>query len=286
MKGIILAGGKGTRLSPLTISTTKQLLPLYNKPVIYYPLSILMLLGIRDILIITNPEDKDLFYRLLGNGEKWGINIEYSTQDKPNGIAEAFIIGEKFIGNDSVLLILGDNIFFGQHFNWDLDKIIANPDKATVFAYHVSDPERYGVVEFDNLGNAISIEEKPTIPKSNYAVTGLYYYPNSVINVAKTIKPSARGELEITSVNQHYLNDNNLNVVTLGRGMTYLDTGTFDSMHDSSTFVKIIQDRTGLQIANLEEIAYSKGWISKEQLESRINLYAKNDYGNYLKGLI
>lgn len=285
-KGIILAGGSSSRLWPVCTHITKQLLPIYDKPMIYYPLSVLMLAGIKDILMITTPDEQVLFKKLLGNGSDFGINLTYAIQGKPNGIAEAFIIGKDFIGKDNVMLILGDNIFFGQHFNWDIDQLITDKDKATVFAYHVSDPERYGVVEFDDNGKAISIEEKPKLPKSNYAVTGLYYYPNSIIEVATNLKPSARGELEITDCNKHYLKNNELNVVTLGRGFAWLDTGEMDALLECSNFVKIMQDRTGLQIANLEEIAYKNSWISSEQLQSRAILYQKNAYGKYLKGLL
>ncbi|MDN2667518.1 glucose-1-phosphate thymidylyltransferase [Vibrio lentus] len=285
MKGIVLAGGSGTRLYPLTRGTSKQMLPVYDKPMIYYPISTLMLAGIRDILIITTPEDQASFQRLLGNGSEYGINLQYEVQATPDGLAQAFIIGEDFIGNDSVCLILGDNIFYGQSFS----KILRDASKievgATVFGYQVKDPERFGVVEFDQNMSVISIEEKPKRPKSNYAVTGLYFYDNRVIEMAKKIKPSERGELEITTLNEMYLNDDSLNVELLGRGFAWLDTGTHDSLHEASSFVQTIENIQGLKVACLEEIAWRNGWLEKEDLLRTSELLNKTNYGEYLRKL-
>lgn len=288
MKGIVLAGGSGTRLYPITKGISKQLIPIFDKPMIYYPISVLMLAGIRDILIISTPHDLPGFRRLLGNGDDLGVKFEYAEQPSPDGLAQAFIIGEKFIGNDSVCLVLGDNIFYGSGFSALLKQSVENAEKhglSTVFGYYVNDPERYGVAEYDADGNCLSIEEKPEHPKSNYAVVGLYFYPNSVVEVAKNIKPSARGELEITTVNQHYLAQKTLKVQTLQRGFAWLDTGTHDSLSEASTFIEVIEKRQGLKIACLEEIAYRKGWIDKERLHELAKPMLKNDYGQYLMQL-
>ena len=289
MKGIILAGGSGTRLYPITKGVSKQLLPIYDKPMIYYPLSVLMLSGIRDILIITTLEDAPAFHRLLGDGSQFGLRLSYAEQPSPDGLAQAFIIGEEFIGKDDVCLILGDNIFYGQHFSQMLSQAVTNvqqEQKATVFGYYVKDPERYGVAEFDQEGNVLSIEEKPKNPKSNYAIVGLYFYPNKVIEIAKQIKPSARGELEITSVNQEFLQAKELKVQLLGRGFAWLDTGTHDSLTEATNFVETLEKRQGLKISCLEEIAYHKGWISKEELKELAQELSKNGYGQYLLDLV
>lgn len=284
MKGIVLAGGSGTRLYPITKGVSKQLLPIYDKPMVYYPISALMLAGIRDILIISTPDDLPAFRRLLGDGSDYGVHFEYAEQPSPDGLAQAFLIGEKFIGNDSVCLVLGDNIFHGNGFVELLRNAVADAEKgkATVFGYWVSDPERYGVAEFDREGNCLSIEEKPVKPKSNYAVVGLYFYPNKVVDIAKHIKPSARGELEITSVNQAFLTNGELKVQTLGRGFAWLDTGTHDSLAEASIFVEVIEKRTGLKIGCLEEIAFQNGWISADKLKELAAPMAKNPYGQYL----
>lgn len=285
MKGIVLAGGSGTRLYPITKGVSKQLLPIYDKPMIYYPISVLMLAGIRDILIISTPQDLPGFQRLLRSGEDYGVRFEYAEQPSPDGLAQAFIIGDSFIGKDAACLVLGDNIFYGQGFRPMLEQAVRDAEennKATVFGYHVADPERYGVAEFDKNGNCISLEEKPKNPKSNYAVTGLYFYPNKVVEVAKSIKPSARGELEITTVNQRFLEDKQLKIQLLGRGFAWLDTGTHDSLSEASTFVEVVEKRQGLKVACLEEIAYKQKWISREEVQRAASLMANNQYGEYL----
>ena len=289
MKGIVLAGGSGTRLYPITKGVSKQLLPIYDKPMIFYPVSVLMLAGIREILIISTPQDLPGFRRLLGDGSDYGVRFEYAEQPSPDGLAQAFIFGERFIGYDSVCLVLGDNIFYGQSFTRMLKEAVdkaENEQKATVFGYYVNDPERYGVAEFDADGNVFSIEEKPKEPKSNYAVVGLYFYPNKVVGVAKNIKPSARGELEITTVNQWFLKDGELKVQLLGRGFAWLDTGTHDSLSEASTFVEVIEKRQGLKVACLEEIAFKQGWIDEKRLEQVALPMIKNQYGQYLMRLI
>lgn len=289
MKGSVLAGGSGTRLYPITKGVSKQLLPIFDKPMIYYPISVLMLAGIREILIISTPFDLPSFKRLLGNGSDYGVHFEYAEQPSPDGLAQAFIIGEKFIGNDSVCLILGDNIFYGQSFTRMLKEAVRTAEeenKATVFGYWVNDPERYGVAEFDNQGNVLSIEEKPAQPKSNYAVVGLYFYPNKVVNIAKNIKPSARGELEITTVNQYFLSEKELKVQLLGRGFAWLDTGTHDSLSEASTFIEVIEKRQGLKVACLEGIALRKGWIDANKMYELAKPMMKNQYGQYLLKVI
>ena len=289
MKGIVLAGGSGTRLYPITKGVSKQMLPIYDKPMIYYPISVLMLAGIREILIISTPQDLPGFKRLLGDGSDYGVRFEYAEQPSPDGLAQAFIIGEDFIGNDSACLVLGDNIFYGNGFSAMLREAVQaaeKDDKATVFGYWVDDPERYGVAEFDKDGNCLSIEEKPEVPKSNYAVVGLYFYPNKVVEVAKSIKPSARGEIEITTVNQQFLSDKQLKVQTLKRGFAWLDTGTHDSLAEASIFVEVIEKRQGLKIACLEGIAYQKGWITEEKMRELAQPMIKNQYGRYLLKVI
>lgn len=289
MKGIVLAGGSGTRLYPITKGVSKQMLPIYDKPMIYYPISVLMLAGIRDILIISTPHDLPGFRRLLGDGSDYGVNFSYAEQPSPDGLAQAFIIGEEFIGDDSACLVLGDNIFHGSSFSSMLKDAVKDAEqngKATVFGYWVSDPERYGVAEFDNDGNCLSIEEKPLKPKSNYAVVGLYFYPNKVVNIAKNIKPSARGEFEITTVNQEFLQDGELKVKTLGRGFAWLDTGTHDSLSEASTFIEVIEKRQGLKIACLEGIAFRQGWITPDKMRELAQPMIKNQYGQYLLRVI
>ncbi len=289
MKGIVLAGGSGTRLYPITKGVSKQLLPIYDKPMVYYPISVLMLAGIREILVISTPQDLPGFRRLLGDGSDYGVQFSYAEQPSPDGLAQAFLIGKEFIGDDSACLVLGDNIFYGRGFSAMLHEAVLNAEKeqkATVFGYYVNDPERYGVAEFDEVGNVLSIEEKPAKPKSNYAVVGLYFYPNKVVRVAQHIKPSARGELEITTVNQEFLKDGELKVKLLGRGFAWLDTGTHDSLSEASTFVEVIEKRQGLKIACLEEIAYKKGWIDADRLREVAAPMIKNQYGQYLLNLI
>ena len=284
-KGIILAGGSGTRLYPLTLAISKQIMPVYDKPMIYYPLSVLMQSGIREVLIISTPRDMEIFKELLGDGSDWGMKFEYKIQEKPNGLAEAFIIGEEFIGEDNVAMILGDNMFYGEHFAEKLKSANERQDEATIFGYYVKDPRAYGVVEIDKDGNAISIEEKPENPKSNYAVPGLYFYTNEVVKIAKNVKPSARGELEITSINDEYMKQGKLKVEKLGRGMTWFDTGTHDALLETASFVQTIEKRQGMQVCCPEEIAYKNKWINSEKLNELANKYIKTDYGKYLKDL-
>ena len=284
-KGIILAGGSGTRLYPLTIAISKQIMPVYDKPMIYYPLSVLMEAKIKDVLIITTPRDNETFKTLLGDGNKWGMNFEYAIQEKPRGLAEAFIIGEKFIGDDNVAMILGDNMFYGEHFAEKLKSANERENEATIFGYYVKDPRAYGVVEINKEGQAISIEEKPEKPKSNYAVPGLYFYTNDVIEIAKNVKPSARGEIEITTINEEYMNRKQLKVEKLGRGMTWFDTGTHDALIETASFVQTIEKRQGLQICSPDEIAYKNGWITAEELSTLADQYIKTEYGQYLKDI-
>lgn len=281
-KGIVLAGGSGTRLHPITLGTSKQLLPIYDKPMIYYSISVLMLAGIREVLIISTPNDISSYQRLLGCGEQFGISIDYAVQPSPDGLAQAFIIGEKFIGDSNVALVLGDNIFYGQHFSENLNRAVSQQQGATIFGYHVKDPERFGVVEFDNIGNVLSIEEKPSIPKSNYAVTGLYFYDNDVVGIAKSIKKSLRGELEITDLNNVYKTRGNLRVELLGRGFAWLDTGTYDSLAEATHFVQTVEHRQGLKIACLEEIGFNMGWLTNELLLEQASKLKKTSYGEYL----
>ncbi|MDA7852917.1 glucose-1-phosphate thymidylyltransferase RfbA [Porticoccaceae bacterium] len=285
-KGMVLAGGSGTRLHPITLAASKQLLPVYDKPMIYYPLSVLMLAGIRDILIISTPIDLPGFQRMLGDGSQFGITLSYAEQPSPDGLAQAFLIGEEFIGNDNVALVLGDNIFYGQHFTDKLVTAVKRQQGATIFAYHVNDPERFGVVEFDSDGLAISIEEKPALPKSRYAITGLYFYDNNVVEIAKTIQPSERGELEITDINNAYMQRGDLNVSVLGRGFAWLDTGTHDSLLEAGQFVQTVEHRQGLKVACLEEIAYRSGWICAEMLQQQASALKKTGYGQYLQKVV